>query len=113
MTDDIVTRTTEHLLRQYAVTMEVSKSQFDIMQDFLRETLERQLRIETQQIGMTIKSISHRQEPALIILDDGTPIEIIKLACVATGFMSAESAEQTLRKIEIANAEAEWFEEDD
>ncbi len=113
MTDDIVTKTKEHLLRQYVVTMEVSKPQYDIMGDFMRDVLERQLRTETQQIGMVIRSISHRHEEALIILEDGTPVEVVKLACVATGFMSAESAEQTLRKIQIDNAQTEWTEEND
>lgn len=106
-------RTSEHLLRQYAVTMEVSKQQFETMQDFMRDVLERQLRTETQQIGMTIQSVSHRHESALVILEDGTPVEIMKMACVAIGFMSAESAEQTLRKIEIDNASSEYFEDDD
>jgi len=103
--------TSEHLLRQYAVTMEISKLQYDTMYDFTRDVLERQLRTETQQIGMTIQSISHRHEEALVILEDGTPVEIMKMACVATGFMSAESSEQTLRKIQIDNAQSEWTEE--
>jgi hypothetical protein len=93
MTDDIVT-TSEHLLRQYAVTIEISKQQHEMMHGFMRDVLERQLRTETQQIGMTIHSISHRHEESLVILEDGTPVEVIKLACVATGFMSAETSEQ-------------------
>ena len=113
MIDDIMTRTTEHLLREYAVTMETSKETYETMANVMRDVLERQLHIETQQIGMTIQGVSHRNEAALVILEDGTPVEIVRLACVATGFMSAESAEQTLRKIEIANAQSEWFEEDD
>ena len=104
--------TSEHLLRQYAVTTEISKLQYDTMHDFMRDVLERQLRTETQQIGMTIQSISHRHEESLVILEDGTPVEVIKLTCIATGFMSAESSEQTLRKIEIDNAQAEWTEEE-
>lgn len=105
--------TSEHLLRQYAVTMDISKQQYHSLRDYIwREILERQLRIETEQIGMSVQRIDFRNEPTLIFTEDGEPIEIVKLACVATGFMSIESAEQTLRKIEIANAQSIWEEEE-
>ncbi len=103
----------QHLLRQYAVTMEISKLQFETLDQVMREVLERQLQMETQQIGMTVQSISERAEPALVFSEDGEPMEIVKLTCVATGYMSAESAQQTLRKIEIDNARKEWIEADD
>lgn len=106
-------RTTEHLLRQYAVTMEISKLQFETMRDFMRDVLEKQLRMETQKIGMNVQSIAHREQLELLILEDGTPAEIVKLACIATGYMTDESAAQTLRKIQIDNAQADWEEEEE
>lgn len=104
--------TTEHLLRQYAVTMDISKQHFELVHEFMRDEIERRLRIETEQFSMNVQSIMHHATPAVIFTEDGEPIEIVKLSCVATGFMPAESAEQTLRKIEIDNAQAEWTEEE-
>jgi hypothetical protein len=104
--------TTEHLLRQYAVTMDISKQHFESMHEFMRDEIERRLRIETEQISMNVQSIKHHATPSVIFTEDGEPIEIVKLACIATGFMPVESAEQTLRKIEIDNAQAEWTEEE-
>jgi hypothetical protein len=104
--------TSQHLLRQYAVTTEISKLQHETMPDVMTDVLERQLRMETSAIGMTIQSISHRHQPSLFICEDGTVLPIVKLACIATGYMSDESAEQTLRKIHIANAQSDWTEDD-
>jgi len=104
--------TSQHLLRQYAVTMEVSKLAFETIADVMRSTLQRQLQMETEQIGMTVHKIEHRDIPATFITDDGEPVEIVKLACVATGYMSDESAEQTLRKLAIQEAQSDWTEDD-
>jgi hypothetical protein len=104
--------TSEHLLRQYAVTTEISKLQHETMSAVMTDVLERQLRMETSAIGMTVHSVTHRAEPTLIFMEDGEPVEIVKLACIATGYMSDESAEQTLRKIDIANAQSDWTEDD-
>jgi hypothetical protein len=105
--------TSEHLLRQYAVTMQITKQQYHSLRDYIwYDMAERQLRIETQQIGMVIEIINFRNEPTLIFTEEGEPVEIIKLSCIATGYLSSESSKQTLRKIEIDNAQTEWTEEE-
>lgn len=106
-------RETTHLLRQYAVTTEVSTEHFASMRTFLEDELEKRLRNETHRIGMTITDINHRHSDELIFLEDGTPHNITRLACIATGYLPDESAEQTLHKMRIAEGEQEWIDEDD
>lgn len=104
-------RETTHLLRQYAVTMEVTPSTFQAIGEALRRSLENRLQEETQRIGMAITDTQHRQQVRTHITEDGELFELIQMACIATGYLTAESAEQTLHKMRIAEAQQEWVDE--
>lgn len=102
-----------HLVKQFAVTMEISPLQFEKIGEFMRQVLKEQLDRETESIGMAITDVRHRQDFVTHISEEGMPYEVVRLACIASGYLTAESAEQTLRKIEIANAQSEWLDEDE
>lgn len=101
----------QHLLKPYAVTMEVSKEGWQTMQHILQDQLEKELRRQCTQQGMTIHNISHMHTEALHITDEGRMVETVKAACKALVYQLDESAEQTLHKMRIDEAQQNWQEE--
>jgi hypothetical protein len=103
----------QHLLKQYAVTSEVSAQHWESMQAIVRDELERQLMWQTSKIGFTVISKQHRHASDLVITEDGTAYEIVRATCIATGYQPDENTQQTLRKLEIDSAQHEWIDEDE
>ena len=103
---------TQHLVKQYAVTSEVSAQHWELMQAIVRDELERQLIWQTKKIGFTVISKQYRHASDLVITEDGTAYEIVRATCIATGYQSDENTQQTLRKIEIDNASSGYTEDD-
>lgn len=103
----------QHLLKQYAVTSEISAQHWESMQAIVRDELERQLIWQTSNIGFTVISKQHRHTLDLVILEDGTAHEVVRATCIASGYQSDENTQQTLRKLEIDSAQQEWIDEDE
>jgi hypothetical protein len=106
---------TEHLLRTLVKEMQISSTTFeqaDLM-NFVTEELKQHLQEDAQRYHMTITRIDIRTAPDFIIDDDGIMRQFYRVAAVAQGFMPDESAQQTIRKIDIDNARHDWIDEDD
>jgi hypothetical protein len=102
-----------HLLKQYAMQVEVSKEGWQTMQHLVQDNLEKELRRQCAHKGLTVHSINHQHKESIHITEEGTLIETVIVFCSALVYQLNESAEQTLRKIEIDNASSEYFEDDD
>jgi hypothetical protein len=101
-----------HLLKQYATQVEVSKEGWQTMQHLVQDNLEKELRRQCAQNGLTVHSINHQHRESMHITEEGTLIETVIAFCSALVYQQNESAEQTLRKIDIANAKSDWTEDD-
>lgn len=102
-----------HLLKQYAMQVEVSKEGWQTIQHLVQDNLEKELRRQCAHKGLTVHSINHQHKESMHITEEGTLIETVIVVCSALVYQFSESAEQTLRKIEIDNASSEYFEDDD
>lgn len=103
----------QHLLKQYAVVVEVSKEGWQTMQHLVQDNLEKELRRQCAQQGLTIQSISHMHTESMHITEEGALIETVQAACKALVYQLNESAEQSVRKIAIDEAQQEWIDEDE
>jgi len=101
-----------HLLKQYATQVEVSKEGWQTMQHLVQDNLERELRRQCAQKGLILHSVNHQHRESMHITEEGTLIETVIVVCSALVYHLNESAEQTLHKIDIANAQSDWTEDD-
>lgn len=102
-----------HLLKPYAMQVEVSKDNWRTMQHLVQDKLEKELRRNCAQQGLTVHTINHLHRESVHISEDGVMFETIIAACTALVYQLSESAEQTLHKISIDDAQREWTEEDE
>lgn len=101
-----------HLLKPYAMQVEVSKDNWRTMQHLVQDNLEKELRRHCAQQGLSIHSINHLHRESVHISEDGVMYETIIAACTALLYQLNESADQSVRKINIDDAQREWFEDD-
>lgn len=102
-----------HLLKPYAVAVEVSKENWQAMQHLVQDNLEKELRRQCAHQGLTIHNISFMHTESVHISEDGVMYETVQAACKALVYQLSESAEQTLHKMRIDEAQQHWQEEDD
>lgn len=102
-----------HLLKPYAVTVEVSKENWQAMQHLVQNNLETELRRQCFQKGLTIHNISFMHTESVHISEDGVMYETVQAACKALVYQLNESAEQTLHKMRIDEAQQDWTDEDE
>lgn len=81
-------------MKQYAVQVEVSKSQWSTMQHMVEQNLELELNNQCNQHGYTIISTTHQHQESFIITDEGTIVETVMAYCLAIIHQSNESTEQ-------------------
>lgn len=84
---------------------------FNIVEGYLTELEE--LKTKTFQLLQALNEMSQKGLLPSITADFKTAIENLDKLFIASGYLTAESAEQTLRKIEIANAQREWLDENE
>ena len=102
-----------HLLKQYATQVEVSKEGWQTMQHLVQDNLEKELRRQCAQQGLTVHSINHLHRESVHITEEGTLIETVIAFCSALVYQLSESAEQTLHKMRIDEAQQDWTDEDE
>lgn len=102
-----------HLLKPYAVAVEVSKENWQTMQHLVQDNLEKELRRQCAHQGLTIHNISFMHTESTHISEDGVMYETVQAACKALVYQLNESAEQTLHKMRIDEAQQDWTEEDE
>jgi hypothetical protein len=93
--------------------VEVSKQNWQAMQHLVQDNLETELRRQCAHQGLTIHSISFMHTESIHISEDGVMYETVQAACKALVYQLNESAEQTLHKIRIDEAQREWLDDDD
>jgi hypothetical protein len=106
--------TSEHLIRTIARETQVSATTFDqpdIMR-YITDELKQLIQEDAEQQHITITHLEIRTAPDFTTGEDGVWHQFYRVAAVAQGFMRFESAKQTLRKIDIANAQSDWTEDD-
>lgn len=103
----------QHLLKPYAVAVEVSKQGWQSMQHLVQDNLEKELRRQCAHQGLTIHNISFMHTESMHITEDGIMMETVQAACKALVYQLSESAEQSVRKIAIDDAQQEWIDEDE
>lgn len=101
-----------HLLKPYAVAVEVSKQNWQTMQHLVQDNLEKELRRQCAYQGLTIHNISFIHTESAHISEDGVMYETVQAACKALVYQLSESAEQTVRKTVIDDAQSDWQEDD-
>lgn len=101
-----------HLLKPYAVAVEVSKQNWQTMQHLVQDNLEKELRRQCAHQGLTIHNISFMHTESMHITEDGLMYETVQAACKALVYQLNESAEQTLHKMRIDNAQSDWQQDD-
>ena len=102
-----------HLLKPYAVAVEVSKQNWQTMQHLVQDNLEKELRRQCAHQGLTIHNISFMHAESVHISEDGVMYETVQAACKALVYQLNESAEQTLHKMRIDEAQQDWQQEDE
>lgn len=102
----------QHLMKQYATQVEVTKEGWQSMQHIMQDNIEKELRRQCAQQGLTVHSVKHLHRESMHITEEGVLMETVIAFCTALVYQHNESAEQTLRKIAIDDAQSDWQEDD-
>ena len=104
---------TTHLIKTWGGQVTTSRQFWETEPQIVLYGLKRHCEDGIKKHGGVPIEFKHKADDDVHVSEDGTPQQITRINAAYTFFMPNESAEQTLRKMAINEAQSEWYEDDE